>query len=114
LNILTLILAMGGKTMSNNGIDQIIIRHLSGSKANRLEHIPFAGLTEITIGRDPKSNIAFDPSRDDIVSRRHAVIRVNDGEQVSFRLADHSSNGTFLNGKQITEDVELLPEDTSL
>jgi pSer/pThr/pTyr-binding forkhead associated (FHA) protein len=35
-----------------------------------------------------------------------------EGEQISFRLDDHSGNGTFLNGKQITEDVELLPEDT--
>src|ERR1700719_3987546 len=99
--------------MSNNGVEQIVIRHLSGSKANQIEHISFAGVNEITIGRDPRSNIAFDSSRDDIVSRRHAVIRVVRGDQISFRLADlGSTNGTFLNGTQIKEEEELLPEDS--
>ncbi|MDQ6703031.1 MAG: trypsin-like peptidase domain-containing protein [Pseudomonadota bacterium] len=99
--------------MSNNGVEQIVIRHLSGSKAHQIEHISLADVNEITIGRDPKSNIAFDSSRDDIVSRRHAVIRVVRGDQISFRLADlGSNNGTFLNGERITEEVELLPEDS--
>ncbi len=102
--------------MSINEIERIVIRHVSGSKANQIEQIPFVNLTEITIGRDPSSNIAFDSPRDDIVSRRHAVIRVIRvirGYQISFRLADlGSSNGTFLNGEPITEEKELLPEDT--
>ncbi|MGH6812274.1 MAG: trypsin-like peptidase domain-containing protein [Methylocella sp.] len=99
--------------MSNNGVEQIVIRHVSGSKANQIEHISLAGVNEIMIGRDPKSKIAFDSSRDDIVSRRHAIIRVVRDEQISFRLADlGSNNGTFLNGERITEEVELLPEDT--
>ena len=99
--------------MSANEIERIVIRHVSGSKANQIEQIPFVDLTEITIGRDPSSNISFDSPRDDIVSRRHAVIRVIRGDQISFRLADlGSSNGTFLNGERITEEKELLPEDT--
>jgi len=99
--------------MSINEIERIVIRHVSGSKANQIEQIPFVNLTEITIGRDPSSNIAFDSPRDDIVSRRHAVIRVIRGDQISFRLSDlGSSNGTFLNGEPITEEKELLPEDT--
>ncbi|MGH6823121.1 MAG: FHA domain-containing protein, partial [Methylocella sp.] len=99
--------------MSNNGVEQIVIRHVSGSKANQIEHISLADVNEITIGRDPRSNIAFDSSRDDIVSRRHAVIRVVRGDRISFRLADlGSNNGTFLNGERITEEVELLPEDS--
>ena len=99
--------------MSNNGVEQIVIRHISGSKANQIEHISLAGVNEITIGRDPRSNIAFNSSRDDIVSRRHAVIRVVRGDRISFRLADlGSNNGTFLNGERITEEVELLPEDS--
>lgn len=98
--------------MNGNSIEQIIIRHLTGSKANQIEHIALAGVTEITIGRDPASKIAFDSKSDDIVSRRHAIIRVSSGNQISFRLTDiGSNNGTFLNGKQITEPVELLPED---
>jgi serine protease Do len=88
--------------MSNNGMEQIVIRHVSGSKANQIEHISLADVNEITIGRDPKSNIAFDSTRDDVVSRRHAVIRVGHGDQISFYIADlGSNNGTFLNGRQI-------------
>lgn len=99
--------------MASNGIEQIVIRHLSGSKANQIEHIALAGVKEITIGRDPASNIAFDSARDDIVSRRHAAIKVTGNGQVSFRLADlGSNNGTYLNGKRLTEETELLPEDT--
>ena len=98
---------------NNNEIERIIIRHISGSKANQVEQIPFEGLTEITIGRDPSSKIMFDSPRDDIASRRHAVIRVMRGDKNSFRLADlGSSNGTFLNGERITEEKELLPEDS--
>ena len=41
------------------------------------------------------------------------MIRVVRGDRISFRLADlGSNNGTFLNGQRITEEVELLPEDS--
>ncbi|QBR72023.1 phosphopeptide-binding protein [Beijerinckiaceae bacterium] len=98
--------------MSNDGIERIIIRHVNGSKANQIEQISLGDLTEITIGRDPSSTIAFDSPRDDVVSRRHAVIRVVREPHISFRLADlGSSNGTFLNGERITDELELLPDD---
>jgi S1-C subfamily serine protease len=91
---------------------QVIIRHLSGSKTNQLEQFNLEGLSEITLGRDPSSRIAFDLQRDDSVSRKHAVIRVKNEKEVYFRLADlNSSNGTFLNGERISGEVELLPDD---
>ena len=41
------------------------------------------------------------------------MIRVVRSDRISFRLADlGSNNGTFLNGERITEEVELLPEDS--
>ena len=50
--------------------------------------------------------------RDDEVSRKHAVIRIKNGAELYFRIADlNSSNGTFLNGERIAGEVELLPED---
>jgi hypothetical protein len=42
-------------------------------------------MKKITIGCYPKSNIAFDLSPGDIVSRRHAVIRVVGDDQIPFR-----------------------------
>jgi len=91
---------------------RIAIRHLSGSKVNQIEQFDLEGLQEITIGREPSSRIAYDLQRDDEVSRKHAVIRVKNGAEPYFRIADlNSSNGTFLNGERIAGEVELLPED---
>src|SRR6202045_4228329 len=91
---------------------RIGIRHLSGSKVNQIDQFDLAGLQEITLGRDPKSTVAYDLQRDDAVSRRHAVIRIKNDKELYFRLADlNSSNGTMLNGEQIGGECELLPED---
>ncbi len=95
-------------------IERIVIRHLSGSKANQIEQLPVGDAREFAIGRDPASKIAFDPVGDSVVSRKHAVIRIEgEGDRLSFKLSDSgSSNGTFLNGERVTGEVELLPEDT--
>jgi serine protease Do len=92
---------------------RIVIRHLSGSKANQIDQFDLDGLKEITLGRDPASTVAYDMQRDDEVSRKHAVIRIhNEKGQYYFRLADlNSSNGTKLNDEQIGGECELLPED---
>lgn len=94
-------------------VERVVIRHLSGSKANQIEQLPVDGLKEITIGRDPTSKIAFDPTIDGVVSRQHAVIRIEgEGDDLKFELFDlNSSNGTFLNGQRIAQEAELLPED---
>ena len=98
--------------MSQVSQAHIVIRHLSGSKANQVEQIPLKDLHEITIGRDPTSTIAFDQRRDDVVSRRHATIRVEGGDNPVIRIRDlGSSNGTFLNGQPLTGEVEMSPED---
>ncbi|WP_159727435.1 trypsin-like peptidase domain-containing protein [Methylosinus sp. Ce-a6] len=94
-------------------VERVVIRHLSGSKANQIEQIPIGDLQEITIGRDPTSKIAFDPTIDGVVSRQHAAIRIEgEGDDLKFKLFDlNSSNGTFLNGQRISQEAELLPED---
>ncbi len=55
----------------------------------------------VSIGRHPSCNLLF-PSDLTIISRRHAEIR-RDGNQ--FRLIDSSSNGTYVNGKKVTECI---------
>lgn len=100
--------------MSVNPQPRIVIRHLSGSKINQVEQFPLKDLEEITIGRDPSSDIAYDQRRDDVVSRRHAAIRIEgQGDDIAFWLRDlDSSNGTLLNGTPVTDEVDLLPDDT--
>ncbi len=55
----------------------------------------------IAIGRHPSCHLRF-PADLTSVSRQHAEI-VRDGNQ--FRLIDHSTNGTFVNGKRSTETL---------
>jgi serine protease Do len=91
---------------------KIVIRHKTGSKANQIEEFVLGDRSDYTIGRDLKCDIAFDQTRDDLVSRRHAVIRISKGDDYSFFISDNnSSNGTFLNGQKISDERELLPED---
>jgi len=98
--------------MASKSVYRVVIQHVTGAKANQIEQFPLAEKTELSLGRDPASDIAFDPVRDDVVSRRHATIKIDDGEQISFRLLDNkSSNGTFLNGERLSDEKELLPQD---
>lgn len=92
---------------------RIVIRHLGGSKVNQVEQFPLDAFAEVTIGRDPQMTVAYDGQRDDAVSRRHAVIKVGAGEPPTFRISDlGSSNGTWLNGRRISAESELLPGDS--
>ncbi len=53
----------------------------------------------ITIGRHPSCHVRF-PADLTTISRQHAEI-IREGNQ--FKLVDHSANGTFVNGKRVTE-----------
>lgn len=55
--------------------------------------------SEISIGRHPSCQVQF-PKDLVIISRKHALI-TREGNR--FKLSDQSANGTFLNGKRITE-----------
>ncbi len=55
--------------------------------------------SEISIGRHPSCHVQF-PKDLAIVSRKHARI-TREGNR--FKLSDQSANGTFVNGKRVTE-----------
>jgi pSer/pThr/pTyr-binding forkhead associated (FHA) protein len=55
--------------------------------------------SEISLGRHPSCQVQF-PKDLAIISRKHALI-TREGNQ--FKLSDQSANGTFLNGKRVTE-----------
>jgi serine protease Do len=93
-------------------IARILIKHVAGSKANRIEQFQLDGAHELTIGRGPAANVAFDGLLDDTVSRRHAIIKIMRSDRLSFRIADlGSSNGVRVNGKPIWIEQNLLPDD---
>jgi serine protease Do len=93
-------------------VTRVVITHLNRSKVNQIDQWPLDSIGDISIGRDQGSTVAFDLQREDMVSRRHAVIRVERGEQPSCKIADlGSSNGTSVNGMRISQETELLPGD---
>lgn len=53
----------------------------------------------ISVGRHPSCHVRF-PADLTIMSRKHAEI-VREGNR--FKLTDHSTNGTFVNGKRLSE-----------
>jgi hypothetical protein len=55
-------------------MERIVIKHLSGSKANQEVSFPLDQVPEISLGRDAASTVAYDMERDDAVSRNHARI----------------------------------------
>src|SRR5262245_60771278 len=91
---------------------QIIIRHVSGENVNKIEQFPLEDTKEISFGRDTRSSVVFDSPQDDLVSRRHAVLRVKSQDPLAFAIEDlNSSNGTFVNGNRLTGETEIAPDD---
>jgi pSer/pThr/pTyr-binding forkhead associated (FHA) protein len=70
--------------------------HISGPLKGEIQEF---SESEIVIGRHPSCIVRF-PADLVLISRNHARI-VREGN--TFRLMDSSTNGTFVNGKRITE-----------
>jgi len=95
----------------NKEIKHIIIRHLSGSKANQIEEFDYQDNDTISFGRAASNQLQFDVEQDNAVSREHGVIEK--GETLgTFTITDHNSlNGTYVNGQKLNGSRSLLPGD---
>jgi serine protease Do len=81
---------------------RIVIRHLSGTKANQVQEVPLQGFHELLIGREANAQIRYDADRDDLVSRNHARIVRDPVDPAEFLITDlESRNGTFINRQRI-------------
>ena len=88
---------------------KVILTFDSGSRAGQTQEILFGDPNEIVFGRDPQATVSFDPERDELVSRFHAKIIVQE-EPLGFEILDlGSSNGTFVDGSRIEGRTELRP-----
>jgi hypothetical protein len=78
---------------------KIVIDHLRGSRRGQRQE--FLAPPRLTLGRHPRSDVAFDAHRDLDSSSRHAELRQRDDGYV---LCDTgSSNGTFIGGERVGE-----------
>jgi RsiW-degrading membrane proteinase PrsW (M82 family) len=104
---------MTGKNTRHNAF----LRLVSGNVAAFGSESRYSLLTskEVVIGRDPTCQVVLDAMMYRMVSRRHAVVRplssATDGK-FSWVVCDlNSANGTYLNGKFLSECQELHPGD---
>lgn len=89
-------------------MERIVLKHLSGSKANQVEEFPLNHVKELVLGRDPSSTVKYDPDRDDLVGRQHAKITQDPNDPSQFIVTDLSSrNGTFVNRQRISGTTRL-------
>src|SRR5918998_4656572 len=93
-------------------MERIVLKHLTGSKANQVEEFPLNHVKELILGRDPSSTVKYDPDRDDLVGRQHAKITQDPNDPSQFIVSDlNSRNGTFVNRQRITGTVRVNPGD---
>ncbi|NNF99284.1 MAG: FHA domain-containing protein [Desulfobacteraceae bacterium] len=96
--------------MKKNPMIVIQLKHIEGPMKGEIHE--FTG-SEISIGRHPTCDLRL-PTELTVVSRKHVLITRTDNR---FRLEDKSTNGTFLNGRQISTadlkdgDVIMLAKD---
>ena len=79
--------------------------HLTGGLAGRVRDVD---ADELVLGRDPQAAQVVFPPEDGTVSRRHALLRVQDGHLLLRDL--DSSTGTFVDGHDV-EEAELRDGD---
>lgn len=93
-------------------MERMLVKHLSGSKANQVEEFAVKHHNELILGRDVSATIKYDPDRDDLVGRQHAKISRDPGNPDGFLLTDlNSTNGTFLNKQRVNGTVKIQPGD---
>jgi serine protease Do len=93
-------------------MERIVLRHLSGSKANQVEEFPLSHFNELIFGRDSSATVKYDPDRDDLVGRQHAKLIRDSSDPTRFSLTDlNSRNGTFINKQRITGTAQINPGD---
>ena len=94
-------------------MQRVVLRHLSGSKANQVEEFPLNHFKELTFGRESSCSVKYDPDRDDLVGRQHAKIIQDPTDPHQFILTDlNSRNGTFVNRQRISASARIAPGDT--
>jgi serine protease Do len=93
-------------------MERMIIKHLTGSKANQVEEFALKHHNELIFGRETNSTVKYDPDRDDLVGRQHAKIQKDPNNANGFIISDLSSrNGTFVNSVKLTGPTMITPGD---
>jgi hypothetical protein len=89
-------------------MQRILIRHISGLRANQVDEFQADGLREIIAGRDQAATVHFDAEREDLVSRQHVRIYPDPSAKGELMVADlQSRNGTFVNRQRVSGPMRI-------
>jgi len=80
---------------------RVVIDHVAGTRRGQRQELP--GDKRIRFGRHPECEVAFDAHRDIDASSRHAELRVREADAGWVLVDLGSSNGTYVDGRRITE-----------
>lgn len=78
---------------------RVVIDHVAGARRGHRQEFPATG--KVRFGRHPECEVSFDPHKDIDASTRHAELR--NGEAGWVLVDVGSSNGTFVEGRRVTE-----------
>jgi pSer/pThr/pTyr-binding forkhead associated (FHA) protein len=96
----------GAATDGRQVMGRLVVRPLPGKSGGQTREVPLDG-RDIAIGRSPTCDVMLED--DQLVSRRHALLRYNGSEYTIVDLG--SSNGTFLNEEETHEETPLRDGD---
>jgi Flp pilus assembly protein TadD len=83
-------------------MQKVMIRHISGKRAGQTDEFAVGSFSELLVGRDESAAVRFDPTGEDLVSRRHLRFVPEPGQPGRFQVSDlQSRNGTFLNRQRL-------------
>jgi pSer/pThr/pTyr-binding forkhead associated (FHA) protein len=89
--------------------DRFALRHVSGSRANRVDRLALSPEGEIILGRDPECHVRYS-EKDELVSRKHLKIVASGESPVRYMAVDLGSrNGTFVNRQRVFGALVLSP-----
>ena len=93
-------------------VQNYVITHKVGTKANQTEEFDFARHAMLTIGRAASNDVRFDSELDTLVSREHArIVRESENPPAFVIVDNNSKNGVFIHGKKVEGSAPLLPGD---
>lgn len=102
----------GHRGLRDERVERVVLVHVSGVRAGRREVYSIARLSSLYFGRGPECDVRFDADLELMVSRSHAVLEWSRDDPRRFSLTDLlSSNGTFINGHQLSGVRELRTGD---
>lgn len=90
---------------------KIFLKFTAGLDANKEYSFEVSPNLSVAVGRDPANQVVIH-EKEDVVSRKHAVIQLADASKnEDLVVVDTSSNGVFVNGTRVNQRHPITDED---